>query len=169
MSPSKSSSKARPTTRSKNATTHPGDAVPKQVKRTKAELDAAKEALKLVKKKKEVERKMKLTNVAQAADNIVHETQAQEALVPCTRPKHPLKRTYAMLDVTATDNDEIQLATSDTGECSDVYVPSEHPTSEPIDPASDSADSHTASVEPPKKKRGRPSKKASVLDEIQLH
>lgn len=166
MSPS-----ARRTTRAKNATAHPGDAVPKQIKRTKEQLAAAKEAQKSAAKKKEVEKQRKLTKVAQAEDNIVLDMQAQEASEPRTRPsmKRPLKRTYAMLDVTVSDSEadgEGQSAMSDTGERSDNYAPSERSASESIDPASDS-DGRV--VEVPKKKRGRPSKKASVLNEIQMH
>lgn len=195
-------------TRAKNADTHPGDAIPKQVKRTKEQLEAAKEAEKAAKKKKEVADRKKLTNVAQAADNVVLEMKAQAKLEPRVRPKRPLKRAYAMLDVMATseaDNGnqsansnigssgqprahlkrplkrsfamlnvtgpapseadkENQLATSDTGEQSDSYAPSEASVSESIDPASDS-DGHAG--EPPKK-RGK-AKKASVLSKIKAH
>ncbi|KAF9473085.1 hypothetical protein BDN70DRAFT_900037 [Pholiota conissans] len=149
-------------TRAKNANTHPGDAIPKQSRRTKEQIEAAKEAEKIAKKKKEAANHKKLANIAQAADNIVLEAQAQAASEPRVRPsKRPLKREYAMLNVT--DADKENHSATDTGEQSDSYAPSEAPTSEPIiDPASDS-DNHAS--EPPQKKRGRP-KKALVLKEV---
>lgn len=61
---SMSLSKARPTTRTKNKDTHPGDAIPKKARRTKAQMLAAQEAEKAAKKRKEVEKEKKLTNIA---------------------------------------------------------------------------------------------------------
>lgn len=169
MSPSPSPRR----TRAKNGNTHPGDAIPKRNKRTKAEIEAAKEAAKLLKKKKEVEKQRKLTNIAQATDDIVVETQALEASEPRGRPKpkpHPLKRTYAMMNVLEESDKENQPgAESEAGaELTDFYEPSGGSESESIDPASESDTQHReAQVVKPllKKKRGR--KKASVLNEIQ--
>lgn len=139
---------------------------PKRVRRTKEQIEAAKEAEKIAKKKKETEKEKKLTNLAQAADNIVIEMQAQQSSEPRARsttlkPPGPLKRTYATLNVFDSDKED-SVTTPDTeGQHSD-YIPSKFDL-ESMDPRSDSA---ASDVEPPKKKRGK-SKKASVLGEIQ--
>ncbi len=145
---------------------------PKRKRRTKAEIEAAREAEKSAKKKTEAEREKKLINLARAADNIVIEMQAQQSSEPRARPRDstimkppgPLKRTYAMLDSSDAEasDKENSVAPRNAGGQTDDYIPSESDL-ESMDPRSGSA---ASDAEPPKKKRGK-SHKTSVLNEIQ--
>ncbi|PPQ73712.1 hypothetical protein CVT25_000803 [Psilocybe cyanescens] len=73
-----------------NGSTCPSDAISKQSRQIKEQVAAAKEAEKAANKKKEVKREKKLTNLAQADNNIILEMQAQEASEPHVCPRQPL-------------------------------------------------------------------------------
>ncbi|KAL0957461.1 hypothetical protein HGRIS_001257 [Hohenbuehelia grisea] len=110
-----------PKTRAKNVDVHPGDAVPKQRRRTKAEMQEAAEAEKLSKKK------------AEAEVGILRDKEAYEASEPRTRPRRqPLKRNHTLLDVTQPESDKENHGVSSDGESRQSFVPEGS-----MDPSSD--------------------------------
>lgn len=168
MAPRKNTGRTAPTKQA-GASPSPAKTVqPKRTRRTKAEMNAAKEAKEVALKKKEAQKRQKLTNVAQAADNVVLSMQAQESSQSRFRPPGPLKRTYAQLNVTDDEDQPVSrtVPPQSDNQQSDFYHPSveNSPRSESfIDPASESQ-SDASEALPKKKKRSR---KASVLAEIQ--
>lgn len=167
MAPRKNTGRTAPTKQA-GASLSPAKTIqPKRTRRTKAEMNAAKEAKEVAQKKEEAQKRQKLTNVAQAADNVVLRMQAQESSQSRFRPPGPLKRTYAQLDVTDDEDQSVsrtvpQSADQQSNFCNPSVENS--PRSESfIDPASESQ-SDASEALPKKKKR---SKKASVLAEIE--
>ncbi|KJA17561.1 hypothetical protein HYPSUDRAFT_206151 [Hypholoma sublateritium FD-334 SS-4] len=150
MAPRKNTGRTAPTKQA-GASPSPAKTVqPKRTRRTKAEMNAAKEAKEVALKKKEAQKRQKLTNVAQAADNVVLSMQAQESSQSHDEDQ-PVSRTVPP------QSDDQQ---------SDFYHPSveNSPRSESfIDPASESQ-SDASEALPKKNKRSR---KALVLAEIQ--
>lgn len=152
-----------PKTRAKNVDVHPGDAVPKQRRRSKAEIQEAAEAEKLSKKQAEVKTRKKLTKVAQAEAAILRNKEADEASEPRVRPRRqPLKRSHALLDVTQPESDKENHGISSDGESKSSFVPEGF-----MDPSSD----FEVPVAQPRAKPTTKSKKkkgVSIRAEIEL-